>query len=161
MTRARLAPVVAVGIEVHAAGVEAVEVIEAVAVGVGFGRAAEVPFADACRGVAAGLENFGNGELPGREREAIGAHAGVLREAAGQDGGARGGADGRVGVPVLEHGPGSGQGVEVRGAHVMRAEAAEVPAAEVVGHDHDDIGRAARGLGRGGGGWPGEQQMAA
>jgi hypothetical protein len=62
----RLAPVVAVGVEVDAAAVEAEEVVEAVGVGDGLGRGSQVPLSGDGGPVAEGLEQGGDGLLPGR-----------------------------------------------------------------------------------------------
>jgi len=76
-----------------------------------------------------------------------GAHAGVAGIAAGEEGGARGRADGRVGVPLREANAVRGEAVEVRRAEVGLAHAGEVAAALVVGEEDEDVGLGHAGLG--------------
>ena len=55
---------------------------------------------------------------------------------------------GRVRIPVDETRAGGGQGVDVGRLQVRGAEAAEVVAAQIVGHDDDEIRTARRGGGQ-------------
>ena len=132
-------------------------------------RGAEVPFAGEERGIAGGFQGFGErgrvegeavGVVGGEERgvafprgglrgaDVVG-DAGALGPLAGEDAGARGGADGAGGVGIGEARALAGEAVEVRSLVERAAVAAEVLAAEVVGEEEDDVGRALRGCGGG------------
>lgn len=59
--------------------------------------------------------------------------------AAGEDGGAGGGADGIAGVKMGEFDPALGKRVEVRGLDDRVAVESGVSVAEIVGHDENDV----------------------
>ena len=129
--------------------------VEALLVGpAGFG--AEVPLADAGRGVACGFEGLGHIRDVGRELQGPVRHAqfgeGALvsgdpvgdmqprRVLSGHDACARGRTDraGRIGVGEAH--ALRGEAVDVRRLVVRAAEAAEVSPAHVVGENEDDVG---------------------
>ena len=123
------------------------------------GGGVEVPLACAVGGVAVGGEDLGDGgggwgdAAAGVGVALVGAgeflHADGVAVAAGEEGGARGGADG-LGVEVVIEQAGGGEGVDVGGVD-FGAETVEVGEAGVVQEDVYDVGGGGFGLGEGGG----------
>ena len=136
------------GVHVVRVGDPEVEV-EAVVLGLVLGEVAEVPLAHHRRGVPAGLEKLGDGDL-GRgeaaggvgeeDRAGLTGHAAPHGQAAGEEARAAGRAVGRAGV---EGGPALAlpcHAVEVWCLDGGVAVGGQVPPAHVVGHDQDDVG---------------------
>ena len=141
---------------------------------------AQVPLADACGGVARGLEHLGDaGVCPfdrvvarfqgvmlgvgttGRDQEAHEIYAalgfaarrvelGARRVHAGHDAGAGGSAIGSAGVELVHDHPVAGERVEVRGLRELGAVEAYVAPAQVVGQDKYDVGLICAARGRSG-----------
>ena len=134
------------------------EFVEAVRARPVFLGVTDVPFTDETAAVAGGLQRFGNGDRGVIEREdgdvaaGVGAgefgHADTMRVAAGHERGAGGRAHRRGGSVVRELHALLGEAVEVRRVD-LRAVMTEVSPAEIVGEDHDEIGRALGGGGEG------------
>lgn len=136
---------------------EAAEIVEALGERVAGGALeTEAPLSVAGGGVAAGLQQLGdgdggvgNGDLAGEkalflvEDAAPGvgvvADEGVAHVVAGHQGAARGGANGLAGVVAGEADALGGEAVDVGGADVFLAVAAEFGIAEVVGDDENDV----------------------
>ena len=133
-------PVVAVRIVVDGAHLETDELVEALGPRADLGRHAEVPLAEDCRAVAATVQKFGQGRLVRLHSQVALDDAGML--AAGEQTGARRGADRRRHVVVGEAHAVCRQRVEVGCAQVDGAVTAQVGAAQVVGDDEDDVRRA-------------------
>ena len=119
-------------------------VVEAAFGGEVFGLRAEVPLTHALGAVALRLEKIGEGlfvvieaGLVGGEEDAGDADTGGV--AAGEEGGAGGGADGVGRGPVGEADAFGGELIDVGGGE-GGAVAVEVAVAEVVGVDEDDVG---------------------
>ena len=123
---------------VDVAAEEAVELVETVAVGADFGLIAQVPFAEHAGFVAGVFEVAGDGVVFGLEAVAFDAgaegpfEAEALLVASGHEAAAGGGADGAVGVAIGEADAFAGEAVDVRGADVLGAEAADVGVAHVI-----------------------------
>ena len=108
---------------------------------------AEMPFAVGCGGVALLLADFGDGHfLVAEPVGVVGAERSVdadtIGVAAGQQSGARRGADGLRGVPVREHPPFAGHAIEIGSLESFGAEDADVGVALVVGENDNDVWRA-------------------
>ncbi len=112
-------------------------------------RRAEAPLAEAAGPVAGRAHDLGEGDVLGSQRRARGvaarvlAHGAVARVQAGQHRAARGRADGASGVEVGEADPLAGEPVQVRRLDRGLSVRAELAEAEVIGHDHDEVRRAA------------------
>lgn len=157
------------GRDVHVVRVGKAEVeVEAVFARVASGvvhPVAEMPLADAAGGVAPGLEGLGRGDFTrgqmahgpiAQHAELVVAHPAANRVAPGEQRGSAGRADFGGGVKLGEAHPLGSHAVEVRRADVRVAVATEVPVAEVVGKDDDDVRTS--GVGGGGGKHRGQQR---
>lgn len=115
-----------------------------------------MPFADCGSAIAGLIEEPGEGvfvgpqagDVPGGLGWKGSEDAGTFGVLAGEDGGARGGADRSIGVPLSEADARGGQPVQVGSADFGMALAAEVADALVVGDDDEEVGAAGRA-------WPG------
>ena len=134
-----------------------VETVPAGMMGRIVGVVAQVPFADAGRGVALRLERLGDGDFAGRQAAgrvppqnavAVVAHAAADRVAAGEQGGPAGRADLGGGVEIGEPHPFGGHAVEVGRADARMPVAAQVAPAEIIRQDDDDVGPGRLPLGR-------------
>ena len=132
----------------HVIGVGQAEIfIEAMGGGQELGGVAEVPFAEDSGAITAVVEQFGESELVGVDA-GFGAwsesamDADAIGVATGEQGGTGGGADGLGDVETGEPRPFAGEAVEMRGANLGGAVAAEIAPAEVIRKDQNDIGRA-------------------
>lgn len=136
-----------VNVVVTAAIEEADEFVEAVFGRVVFISVTEVPLSEHGGGIAVVLEDAGNGGDRGVEADLVTTSdddiddAVSLLVATGEEGGASGAADRGVGVEVGEVHPFPSHAVNAGSLHPTVVKT-EVPAAEIVSEDDDDVGRA-------------------
>ena len=142
----RFAPVIAMRVVIHAAGVKPEEAVEAQLPRIGGVFVSQMPLAHCSRGVAALLQHAGDGGTILRKKAAVHRYPHSLRPATGKQARARRSAHRRVGVPVGEARSRGGQTVEMGGAQIPRALAPQVAEAMIVGQNYDEVRRALWGL---------------
>jgi hypothetical protein len=124
---------------------DAVELVEAVHGGQVFVAVAEMVLADLRSGIAVGLEEFGNGRILVLDTllcrgQADGQKTGAEWRLPEDEGGTPGRA-GLLGIVIGEQRAFLGDAVDVRRApaHHPSMVGADVPDADIVGHDHHDV----------------------
>ena len=138
---------VVIGVHPGIIGEHVVHLVEAVRRGEILHLVADMPFAKLHRGVVRLLQKLGDGRCLFGETVGVAwcQHGGKRRadrDAAGDEGGAAGGAA-RLAIIIDEAHAFGGETIEVRcrrAAHNAAAIAAEIAPADVVGHDDHDIG---------------------
>ena len=133
---------------IHHIAEEAVEVIKAAGIGVGFFIKSKVPFPDRGGSVALLFEFLGQkrgrwgkiapvifGMGPDHARDS---HQFLIFS--GKKGRAGGGANGAVGVEICKPEAARHEGVEMRALQVFRSVTGKISVSQIIGHDHDDVG---------------------